>query len=113
MLENNLGEKTRLSSDDLYAYVGNDPLDRVDPSGNEGVLSSIADFIDTVDREIFTPLGPTSPAGELSFELPRAARSPLGQLQIVKLDAIPLRSQCDHASSMGRIFDGGDLPSIE
>jgi hypothetical protein len=37
-----------------------------------------------------------------------SARSWLGYLQIVKLDAIPLRSQCDHAASVGRIFDRGD-----
>ncbi len=56
----------------LYTYVGNDPLDRVDPSGNEGILSGLADLIDTADREIFTPLGPVGGVEHLA-EVPLVA----------------------------------------
>ena len=42
-----------------------------------------------------------------------AVGATLGHPQIVKLNATPLRSECDHAASMGRVIDGGDLISIE
>ncbi|MEI6459593.1 MAG: RHS repeat-associated core domain-containing protein, partial [Pseudomonadota bacterium] len=57
----------------LYTYVGNDPLDRTDPSGNEGVLNAIADALDVADREFFTPLGPMGGMEEHLLEVPIVA----------------------------------------
>jgi uncharacterized protein RhaS with RHS repeats len=75
----------------LYAYVGNDPLDRTDPAGTETVgadwlqrtqalceaspanLGALADALDYADANFFTPLGPFGGFEEHLAEVPLVA----------------------------------------
>jgi RHS repeat-associated protein len=75
---------------DLYAYVGNDPMDRGDPSGTEGVgadwlqqtevasaspvdVGAFADELDYLDENFFTPLAPLGGEFEHLAEVPLVA----------------------------------------
>lgn len=70
-----------------YAYVGNDPMDRSDPSGTEGVgadwlqqteaasaapvdVGAFADELDYLDQNFFTPLAPLGGEFEHLAEVP-------------------------------------------
>ena len=95
---------------DLYTYTGNDPLDRTDPSGNEGVLGSIANALDYADEEYFTPLGPAGGIEEHVVEAPIAAglRVLDESIDAAKVEGQATQSLRRNMEQAGRVFEDGD-----